>query len=201
MDSGELKEIIKKHGEWLKDSSKGTRANLSRADLSGADLSGADLSGADLSGANLSRANLSRADLSGANLSGANLSWANLSGANLSRAKGIMDEIDWINKNLERTTDGIIAYKTFGMDYNPNPDWIVKPKSELRENCLQDRGCDCACGINVGTLEWVKTNGAVGKDIWRVLIPWISLVSVCVPFRTDGKFRTGHCILLEKVTE
>ena len=39
----ELAEIVKQHNEWIKDSSKGIRANLSGANLSGADLSWADL--------------------------------------------------------------------------------------------------------------------------------------------------------------
>jgi hypothetical protein len=100
----ELKEIVKQHGEWLKDNKKGKRANLSGANLSGANLSGADLShanlsGANLSGADLSRAYLSRADLSGANLSGANLS-ANLSGADLSHAN--LSDADLYGANLFR---------------------------------------------------------------------------------------------------
>jgi hypothetical protein len=44
-----IRDILSKHDEWLNDSSKGERADLSGADLSGADLSGANLSGADLS--------------------------------------------------------------------------------------------------------------------------------------------------------
>ena len=87
----ELKAILKAHSEWLKDSSKGKRANLSWADLSGADLSGANLSSADLrsanlSGADLRLANLRWADLRGADLRGADLSGADLSGADLSGA-------------------------------------------------------------------------------------------------------------------
>ena len=93
MLNSKLTKILTDHKLWLKDTLKGTRADLSRTDLSGtnlseANLSGADLSRADLSGANLSkailyRANLSKADLSGADLSEANLSRANLSGADL----------------------------------------------------------------------------------------------------------------------
>ena len=56
--TGQLKEILEKHQEWLNAFEGGERA----------DLSGATLTGADLSGANLSRATLSGADLSGANL-------------------------------------------------------------------------------------------------------------------------------------
>ena len=87
----ELKEILRKHKLWLKDSDQqdAERANLSGADLSRANLSGADLSCADLSRADLSCADLSRADLSCANLSCAYLSCADLSCANLSGAKNI----------------------------------------------------------------------------------------------------------------
>jgi hypothetical protein len=69
----ELKDILDKHGEWLKDSSKGCRANLSSANLSYADLSYADLSSANLSSANLRYADLSYADLRYADLRSANL--------------------------------------------------------------------------------------------------------------------------------
>ena len=101
MNKGFLGIALAAHELWLRDDSRGAKADLRWADLSGADLRWADLSEAnlrraDLSGANLSRANLrwanlrwanlSRADLSGADLSGANLSRANLSGANLSGA-------------------------------------------------------------------------------------------------------------------
>ena len=68
MNDSEIKTALADHAEWLKDCSKGKRANLSGADLSGADLSRADLPRANLSGANLSRANLSGADLSRADL-------------------------------------------------------------------------------------------------------------------------------------
>ncbi len=68
MGAQELKDVVAKHGKWLRGENDGSRANLSGADLSGADLSRANLYGADLSRANLSRANLSGADLSRANL-------------------------------------------------------------------------------------------------------------------------------------
>jgi hypothetical protein len=79
----ELKEILDKHGKWLRGEDGGSRANLSKADLSRANLSGTDLSRANLSGANLYGADLSGANLSGTDLSGANLYGADLSGAYL----------------------------------------------------------------------------------------------------------------------
>jgi len=83
MNATELKDVLEKHGKWLRGEDGGESADLSGADLSGADLSGADLSGADLSGADLSYADLSGADLSGADLSYADLRDANLRDANL----------------------------------------------------------------------------------------------------------------------
>ena len=51
MDAKELKEIVERHGHWLRedcDRWQDMRADLREADLRGAYLSGADLSGADL---------------------------------------------------------------------------------------------------------------------------------------------------------
>lgn len=98
MDAKELKEIVERHGHWLREDCDGwesMRADLSRADLSEADLSRADLSDADLRGADLSRADLSRADLRGADLSEADLRGADLRGTYL---RGAKIENDVLNK-------------------------------------------------------------------------------------------------------
>jgi hypothetical protein len=81
-----IADIVRRHGDWLRGASGGTRASLDGADLSGARLAGANLSDADLSGTLLAGADLSGADLSGADLSGARLVGANLTRANLTRA-------------------------------------------------------------------------------------------------------------------
>ena len=86
MNATELKDVLEKHGKWLRGEDGGERANLRDANLSDADLSCANLSDADLSCANLSCADLRDANLSGADLSGANLRDANLSCADLSGA-------------------------------------------------------------------------------------------------------------------
>jgi hypothetical protein len=59
----ELARILKEHAEWLDDSSKGARADLSWANLSWANLRSANLSWADLRSANLRWADLRWADL------------------------------------------------------------------------------------------------------------------------------------------
>lgn len=73
-----IKNILKKHKDWLEGESDGERANLRDADLRDADLQGANLRDA-----NLRCANLRDADLRGADLRGASLRRADLRGANL----------------------------------------------------------------------------------------------------------------------
>ena len=79
MTHDELQVILAGHKEWLKDNTKGKRADLRDANLRDADLSDANLRYADLSDANLSDAiNLKGANLRDANLKGANLRDADL---------------------------------------------------------------------------------------------------------------------------
>ena len=58
MNATELKDVLEKHGKWLRGEDGGESADLSGADLSGADLSYADLRDANLRDANLRDANL-----------------------------------------------------------------------------------------------------------------------------------------------
>ena len=71
MTKKELKDILKKHGDWLFGKPDGVRADLSGAQLDDADLRGANLGYANLCGADLRDADLRGADLRDANLSGA----------------------------------------------------------------------------------------------------------------------------------
>ncbi len=82
----ELKDILDKHGKWLRNEEGAERANLRSANLRSADLRYANLRYADLRSADLSYANLSSADLRSANLSSADLRSANLSYADLRSA-------------------------------------------------------------------------------------------------------------------
>jgi len=83
MDQAQINQILEDHQAWLKDNTKGKRANLYRANLEGANLEGADLQGANLQGAYLGGANLRMADLQDADLEGAKLRGADLRGAKL----------------------------------------------------------------------------------------------------------------------
>ena len=96
--------------------------------------------------------------------------------------------------HFERTSEGYIAYKTFGSQYTPPETWNITKGSVITETVNYDRCCDCGSGINVAPLEWVKKyyKGA----IWKVLIRWEWLCGVCVPYMTDGKIRCERVELL-----
>jgi hypothetical protein len=97
IDKEELKEILRKHGEWLIDPNKGERANLRYANLRYANLRYADLSYADLSFTNLSSANLRYANLRYADLRYANLRYADLSFTDLSYADLSFTDLRYAN--------------------------------------------------------------------------------------------------------
>jgi hypothetical protein len=183
----DLKAILDAHALWLSGDG-GEKADLSRADLSGADLRGVNLSGADLSGANLRWADLS----------GADLRWADLSGADLSGAKGLFDAAAWIDANLQRTRGGVVAYKTFGSQHAPPAGWTIEAGAEVSENVNQLPTLDCACGVNVATLDWVKKHGGSGP-IWKLFIKWEWMAGGVIPWNTDGKFRVPRARLIALV--
>ena len=175
-----------------------SNADLSYADLSYANLGNAQLIGANLSNANLTGANLNYAHLKDADLSGANLKDANLKDADLSGVKGVFSQIDFLAKNFERTTDGYIAYKTFGSFFNIPARWKITPGNMIEEVVNYDRTNSCGSGINVATLTWVKEH-TKSSCIWKVLIRWEWLSGVCVPYNSDGKIRCEKIKLIEQV--
>ena len=191
-----LKESKAKAAEYLRGADL-SGANLSDANLSDADLSDADLRGADLSGANLSDANLSGANLSDANLSDANLIGANLRRANLSGSQGLLDAINYMEANFERTDEGYIVYKTFGENYSAPESWKIEPGSIIEETVNCDRTTECGCGINVAPLAWVKKYES--HRPYKLLIRWEWLPGVVVPYNTDGKIRCSKAQILEAV--
>ena len=173
------------------------RANLSGADLEEADLEGANLEGADLKWADLTGANLKGANLKGADLEGVNLTWADLRGADLSSVRGLLPQTDFIKANFERTTEGIIVYKSFCEHY-PIPNyWKIEEGQIIEENCNFTRTNACGCGINVCTKKYAQKK--LEKEVWKLLIKWEWLCGICVPYHTDGKIRCEKAMLLERV--
>ena len=174
-------------------------ADFSEANLKGANLRNADLRNADFSGVNFSNANLRSANLSGADLSGANLRSADLSGADLSGAKGLINDIDYLAENFEKTNEGYIGYMIHGMYYTIPEHWKLQPNEIIEEVVNSNRTDTCGCGVNIATKEWIKRENPFVTKAWKVLIKWEWLPSVVVPYNTDGKIRCGRVMLLEEV--
>lgn len=168
-------------------------ANLVRAALQSADLRNADLRDADLRNTSLCNANLMRADLRNADLEN-----ADLRNANLSESHGLLLASEWIAANLERTSNGYIAYKTFSEHFKAPSHWVIEPGSMLTEVVSREPTTTCGCGVNVATAHWVTTRTTT-NPIWKVLIPWDALPDVIVPYNTDGKLRCGRIVLIESV--
>ena len=200
MYNKELKQVLELHKLWLNGVVEGTRANLRGA--SGADLRWANLRGADLQEADLRGADLRGANLRGANLQGADLRGANLQEANLSQTKGLIAPSEWLAENFESVDDGLIVYKAVGNTPNKSDvpaAWKFEAGEYLNDVCHYDRTLDCACGVNFGTIKWIKENIEKPYVIWKCLIEWRYMTDVVVPYNTDGKARCGKLKLLEIV--
>lgn len=210
MTTEQLNRLLRKHKLYLKNVKCGKRLDLSGADLRWADLSEANLRGAnlseanlwkaDLSGANLREANLRGADLRGANLSEADLRKANLSEANLSEAKGLLSEIDYLEENFEKTSDGYIVYKIFNLHHEIPSNWKIEENFILKENVDNDRCNTCSYGINVGTLKYVRElQNHTAYTIYKLLIKYEWLAGVVVPYNTEGNIRCERAMIIDTV--
>ena len=195
-----------------------SNVNLSRANLCGVDLNNADLSNADLSNINLSCASLSYAilrctnlsgaclrgstlsgaDLSGADLSGVDLGYVDLSEVDLSGVKGLLNPIEYIKENFEKTGDGIIVYTSFGKHFALNPNWEIAEGSIIEEVVNPLPTVDCGCGINVATKEWARYESAK-HPVWECLIRWEWLAGVVVPYQTEGVIRASRVQLIKPI--
>ena len=194
MDKQEFQKILEDHKKWLQNGD-GKRANLTRANLRGANLTGANLRGA-----YLKEADLRMADLTGANLTGSNLTRADLSRADLSNSQWLIVAIDYMARHFEKTQEGYIAYKQFGMHRHPNPKWEIEAGAVISEVVNPNRTDDCGCGVNVGTKQWVAGNlSVIASKVWKCLIRWEWLPGVVVPYNTDGKIRCERVELICEV--
>lgn len=169
------------------------------ADLRHADLGEANLREANLGEANLRGANLWKACLMNADLGGACLQEANLVAANLSGVKGLVDPIVYLKENFEQTGEGYIVYKSFGEKYKTPERWCVLPGAVIEEIVNQCPTCECGCGINVGTYDWVLRN--MRDKIYKLLIRWEWLPGVVVSYNTNGKIRCSKAQILGEVED
>ena len=71
-------------------------------------------------------------------------------------AENLLSAITYIKDNFKTTDKGIIAYKTFGSQYNPPEKWVIQSGSIITENCNMNRTDVCGCGINVAPIKKVS---------------------------------------------
>ena len=172
-----LREVLKKHLDWLNSVNGGIRANLREANLRDADLRDANLWGANLWGADLRDADLWRADLRG--------------------AENYFPDL-YILKSQEK----IIAYKLINEEYEGifNGGLKYEVGKEITEKEInEDERILCEKGINVATLEWCQRNkrGETDKILKVEII--VKGNKIIIPFATDGKFRVMKCKVLKEV--
>lgn len=174
-------------------------ANFFKANLKSAILYKANLSYASLREANLERANFLQSELRYANLTGATLTGANFENANIYKTKGLLSAIDYLSQNFEKTENGYIVYKSFGMYYGTRTDWTIEKDGIIEDVVDFDRRNTCGYGINVATKDWIKREDPKVNKVWKCLIKWEWLPGVVVPYATDGNIRSERLMLLEKV--
>lgn len=185
------------------------QAHLKLADLTSSNVTASNLSEANLIRANLTKASISYSDLESANLAGANLKDAHIhkselggvKGLNTSAILGLLNPSDWMKETFESTSEGYIVYKFFGRSYYPSPSrWLIEENSIIEEVPNLSPYEECGSGINFATLEWVRKElGYKEGMIWRCLLKWEDLASLCVPYSTDGKARCGKLTLIEPI--
>ena len=127
----------------------------------------------------------------------ANLSNADLRGADLSGSQGLLDAINYMEANFERTDEGYIVYKIFNENCSAPEAWKIEPGEIIEETVNCDRTIEYGCGINVAPLELVKKYGC--NQPYKLLIRWEWLPGVVVPYNTDGKIRCSKAQILEAV--
>lgn len=173
--------------------------DLSEAEISECNLSDSRMSFAHLARARMYRSDMRNSDLYFANLYRTNLEGTLLAGANLSGATGLVEPQDWMCDNFDTCDDGWIVYKTFGYMYVVPSTWRIGSGSVIKETVNCDRTNECGCGINFGTLRWIKLNIPSCTNVWKCLIRWKDGPGIIVPYSTDGKARCHQMELLERV--
>lgn len=119
-------------------------------------------------------------------------------GFNTSRTKGLITAREFMSK-FEKDEKGYIVYKALGdTDYKPSPLWKIEEGSYIEENANPNRFEDCGCGVNFGTLDYVKTYYQRYK-IWKCRIDFDDAPGIVVPYFTTGKARCERLYLIEKI--
>ena len=146
-------------------------ASLEGADLSFADLSGVRLNGCCLVSANLVGANLSGSTLNGCDLRGADLSGADLRGCNLTGAK--LRDVKFA---------GVRVADTWA-------EWV-----DMAIDGVEDRASleEVFVGIIGKPVAQLLVEGAVGDDVWAVILAHLCVFHLTHPNSAEVRLRGIH---------
>ena len=158
----------------------------------------ANLTGAKFEDVNMTYANLRRATMTNARLNDVRLEQTDMREVDLSGVQGLLSASDWMRDNFHKIDEGYIVYKVFGSVYNPSKSWKIEEGSVIEEVVNSHRCIECGCGINFGTLEFVRE---MRQDlpIWECLLSWEDLADLVVPYTTTGKARCGKLTVLRDI--
>ena len=122
-------------------------------------------------------------------------------GADLSGAIGLLDPIEYMQNNFEKTNEGYIVYKIFDSSDKYQVHWNIEPKSIIQEVVNRDSNSMRGGGITVFTKDYIRNNNMDEDNpmIWKCLIHWEWLIGVVVPYDTEGVIRCSRLELLEVV--
>lgn len=120
--------------------------------------------------------------------------------SDLSGMKGLKRPSEWLRENFKRDpeTGCYIVYKArfSGSGFEQPSDWKWEPGAVFREYCNPDVGTLGGCGVNFGTLEYVRRfHGR--REVWACLLTGVPVV----PLGTNWNARSDELTLMYQVDE
>ncbi len=107
--------------------------------------------------------------------------------------------------SLQKLPEGTIihAYKYTDMEYAPPYKWHMTSVKYLpgyvytEDDYDTDTYLSCGAGLNIATKQWCESDGWKGCKLLLVALKVEDIV--CVPTRTDGKFRCKRFEVLKEI--
>lgn len=206
----QINQAINDHMRWLESGGKmGHRLCIVGHDLTNLDLSNANmqysffedcrLNNANLTNSNLSNAILHTCDMGGARIRKTIFENTEFHKTDIRKAIGLMSTTTAMDKFFGNDGSGYIVYKVFGLRYEPDPTWIIKPGSIIEDPLYdQSRINSCGRGINCANMQYLRSVLSDYARIWKCRIPneWIRGEMVCVPYNSAGNIRCRRLELI-----
>lgn len=117
----------------------------------------------------------------------------------ISGTTGFIKSSDFMNRHFKKDDKGYIVFKVIGKtDFPPNKNWKIEEGSYIEENVDTNRFECCGCGVNFGTLAYVRSLYPYG-EVWECRIDFTDAAGIIVPYNSDGKARCERLYLTRKM--